>query len=161
MRARLPVKAGALWTPISHWATVHEVTQNAIPRRITELLIPDLSNAITCRLGSSRRQPLKVKTNFMIYQPEHIVGTCLINVHTFISREVSTFLLMLTTNSSMVERFSASDSCSDGRLVRMWVRIPTATVVLVSLSKTLDHNCFSPPRSKWVPVRAELVVVFD
>ena len=31
---------------------------------------------------------------------------------------------------------------------------------LVSLSKTLYHNCFSPPRSKWVPVRAELVV-FD
>ena len=33
----------------------------------------------------------------------------------------------------------------------------TATVVLMSLSKTLYHNCFSPPRSKWVPVRAELV----
>ena len=60
--------------------------------------------------------------------------------------------------SAMVERFSASDLCSDGWVVRMWVRIPTATVVLVSLSKTLYHNCFSPPRSKWVPVRAELVV---
>ena len=33
--------------------------------------------------------------------------------------------------------------------------------VLMSLSKTLYHNCFSPPRSNWVPVRAELVVVFD
>ena len=27
---------------------------------------------------------------------------------------------------------------------RMWVRIPAVT--LVSLSKTLNHNCFSPPR---------------
>ena len=26
---------------------------------------------------------------------------------------------------------------------------------------TLPYNSFSPPRSKWVPVRAELVVVFD
>ena len=58
----------------------------------------------------------------------------------------------------MAEWFSASDLCSDGRVVRMWVRIPT--MVLMSLSKTLYHNCFSPPRSKWVPVRAELVVVF-
>ena len=57
--------------------------------------------------------------------------------------------------------FSASDLCSDGRVVRMWVRILAATTVLVSFSKTLYHNCFSPPRSKWVPVRAELVVVFD
>ena len=32
----------------------------------------------------------------------------------------------------MVEQFSASDLCSDGRVVRAWVRIPTATVVLVS-----------------------------
>ena len=63
--------------------------------------------------------------------------------------------------SAMVERFSALDLCSDGRVVRMWVRILAATVVLVSLSKTLYHNCFSPPRRKWVPVRAELVIVFD
>ena len=63
--------------------------------------------------------------------------------------------------SAMTERFSASDLCSDGRVVRMWIRIPTATVVLMSLSKTLYRNCFSPPMSKWVPVRAELVVVFD
>ena len=36
--------------------------------------------------------------------------------------------------------FSASDLCSDGRVIRMWVRIPTATMVLMSLSKTLYHN---------------------
>ena len=47
----------------------------------------------------------------------------------------------------MIEWFSASDLCSDGRVVRMWVRILAATMVLVSLSKTLYHNCFSPPRS--------------
>ena len=61
----------------------------------------------------------------------------------------------------MAERFSALDLCSDGRVVRMWVRTPTATVVLMSLSKILYHNCFSPLGSKWVPVRAELVVVID
>ena len=38
----------------------------------------------------------------------------------------------------MAERFSALDSSSG--VVRMWVRIPAAA--LVSLSKTLDHNCF-------------------
>ena len=43
----------------------------------------------------------------------------------------------------------------------MWVRILAATVVLVSFSKTLYHNCFSPPRSKWVPVRADLVVLIS
>ena len=43
----------------------------------------------------------------------------------------------------------------------MWVQIPTATMGLMSSSKTLYHSCFSPPRSKWVPVRAELAVVFD
>ena len=43
----------------------------------------------------------------------------------------------------------------------MWVRTPTTTVVLMSLSETLYHNCFSLPRSKWVPLKAELVVVFD
>ena len=61
----------------------------------------------------------------------------------------------------MAELFSASDLCSDGWVVRMWVRILAATVVLVSMSKTLYHNCFSSPRRKCVPVRAELVVVFD
>ena len=70
-------------------------------------------------------------------------------------------LLIFFLWSVMVERFSAFDLCSDSRVVRMWVRTPTTTVALMSLSKTVYHNCFSPPRSKWVPVRAELVVVFD
>ena len=38
----------------------------------------------------------------------------------------------------MAERSSALDSSSG--VVRMWVRIPAAA--LVSLSKTLNHNCF-------------------
>ena len=50
----------------------------------------------------------------------------------------------------MAERFSASDMCSDGWVIRMRVRILAATVVLVSLSKTLYHNCFSSPREKMV-----------
>ena len=60
----------------------------------------------------------------------------------------------------MVEQFSASDLCSDGWVVRMWVRFLAATMVLVSFSKTHYHTCFSPPRSKWVSVRAEFVVVW-
>ena len=41
----------------------------------------------------------------------------------------------------MAERSSALDSSSG--VVRMWVRIPARPVAaLVSLSKTLNHNCF-------------------
>ena len=43
--------------------------------------------------------------------------------------------------SVVVERSSASDSSSG--VVRMWVRISAWLVTaLVSLSKTLNHNCF-------------------
>ena len=43
--------------------------------------------------------------------------------------------------SVVAERSSALDSSSDA--VRMWVRIPAWPVAaLVSLSKTLNHNCF-------------------
>ena len=43
--------------------------------------------------------------------------------------------------SVVAERSSALDSSSG--VVRMWVRIPAWPVVaLVSLSKTLNHNCF-------------------
>ena len=45
--------------------------------------------------------------------------------------------------SVVAERSSLPDS-SSGVSNRMWVRIPAVT--LVSLSKTLNHNCFSPPR---------------
>ena len=43
----------------------------------------------------------------------------------------------------VAERSSLPDS-SSGVSSRMWVRIPAVT--LVPLSKTLNHNCFSPPR---------------
>ena len=43
--------------------------------------------------------------------------------------------------SVVAERTSASDSCSG--VVSMWVRIPAWLVTaLVSLSKTLNYNCF-------------------
>ena len=45
--------------------------------------------------------------------------------------------------SVVAERSSLPDS-SSGVSSRMWVRITAVT--LVSLSKTLNHNCFSPPR---------------
>ena len=62
--------------------------------------------------------------------------------------EYAQFGVGTTIWSAVAERFSASDLCSDGRVARMCFRTPTATVVLMSLSKTLYHNCFSPPRSK-------------
>ena len=34
-------------------------------------------------------------------------------------------------------------------------------MTLVYLSKTLNYNCFSPPRGKWIPVRAKMVLVID
>ena len=48
-----------------------------------------------------------------------------------------------TSWSVVAERSNLPDS-SSGVSSRMWVRIPAVT--LVSLSKTLNHNCFSPPR---------------
>ena len=44
----------------------------------------------------------------------------------------------------VAERSSLIPDSSSGVSSRMWVRIPAVT--LVSLSKTLNHNCFSPPR---------------
>ena len=58
--------------------------------------------------------------------------------------------------------WSSGFSALDCWVVRMWVRTPTATVVLMSMRKTLYHNCFSPPSSKWVRGGgAGLVVAFD
>ena len=34
-------------------------------------------------------------------------------------------------------------------------------MTLVSLSKTLNYNCFSWPWGKWVPMRAVMVLVID
>ena len=45
---------------------------------------------------------------------------------------------------SVVAERSSLPYSSSGVSNRMWVRIPAVT--LVSLSKTLNHNCFSPPR---------------
>ena len=44
---------------------------------------------------------------------------------------------------SVVAERSSLPYSSSGVSSRMWVRIPAVT--LVSLSKTLNHNCFSPP----------------
>ena len=62
--------------------------------------------------------------------------------------------------NAMAERFSASDLCSDGRVVRMWVRIPIVNVMLVSPSETLNYNCLGlfTQECKWGPVRAEMVI---
>ena len=51
------------------------------------------------------------------------------------------FTKMGLPQSVVAERSSALDSSSG--VVRMWVRIPAWPVAaLVSLSKTLNHNCF-------------------
>ena len=57
--------------------------------------------------------------------------------------------------SILAERCSASDLCSDGRVVIMWVRILAATVVPVSLCKTLTIIASLHP---WGPL---MVTVFD
>ena len=53
--------------------------------------------------------------------------------------QVYTFYLWIKIGGVMAERSSLLDS-SSGVSSRMWVRIPVVT--LVSLSKTLNHNCF-------------------
>ena len=65
-----------------------------------------------------------------------------------------------TPRDVMAERFSASDLCSDGRVIRMWVRILATTVVPGSLSKILYHT-FSAPRSTCVPARVDVDIVFE
>ncbi len=59
----------------------------------------------------------------------------------------------------LADRLSAPDSSSVGWVLMMWVRI--LVMLLVSLSKTFTYNCFSSPRGKRVPVRAEMVLVID
>ena len=80
-------------------------------------------------------------------------STCVLivqNLHVFTwCRAIATFRHLSVGKpevewSAMVERLSASDLCSDGGVVRMWVQILAATMVFVSFSKTLYHNCFSP-----------------
>ena len=62
----------------------------------------------------------------------------------------------------MAERSGASDLCSDGWVVRMWVGIPAATMVLASLSNTINCNCFSTPRClNGYMSGVEVVIVFD
>ena len=70
-------------------------------------------------------------------------------IYTIVSAKIQTHILMtrpLEHKSNavnhylwnvMAEGFSALDLCSDGRVVRMWVRTASATIVLMSLSKTL------------------------
>ena len=66
--------------------------------------------------------------------------------------------MLPTVYTAMAERLGALDLDSDGRVVRMWVPNPDRDI---GAPCPYHCNCFSPPRSKWVPVRAELVVVFD
>ena len=76
--------------------------------------------------------------------PHYLVG-CTLNSSGGLLLLDSYFSIDLTLISWSVvaERSSLPDS-SSGVSNRMWVRIPAVT--LVSLSKTLNHNCFSPPR---------------
>ena len=56
------------------------------------------------------------------------------------------------------EWLRASNS-SSGAITGVWVRI--AVVTLLFLSKILSHNCFFPPRGKWVPARVEVGIVYE
>ena len=70
-------------------------------------------------------------------------------IMTLIKQEKLVFILVILYIQKylywgvVAERSSLPDS-SSGVSSRMWVQIPAVT--LVSLSKTLNHNCFSPPR---------------
>ena len=66
----------------------------------------------------------------------HILGVA----ETFLKRDD----VINNVNWSVVAERSSLPDSSSGVSSRMWVRIPAVT--LVSLSKTLNHNCFSPPR---------------
>ena len=62
-------------------------------------------------------------------------------VHSLFAHFFYLFFYYLFFGSDVAERSGASDSSSG--IVRMWVQIPAWPVAaLVSLSKTLNHNCF-------------------
>ena len=54
------------------------------------------------------------------------------------------------------------DSSAEAGLSHVGSNPGFAGSALVSWGKALNCDCFSPsPRSKWVPVRVEVVIVFD
>ena len=63
---------------------------------------------------------------------------------------------------TMAERFSASDSHSDGWVVLMWVRILAATCGTCVLEQdTLLWLLLFTQEYKWVPARVEVDIVFE
>ena len=104
--------------------------------------IPLLSFAISpfcvfsdcARLGFANNRKMSAISTFVAH---HISGW------TFLITGIMSSISTSETLIVVAERSSLPDS-SSGVSSRMWVRIPAVT--LVSLSKTLNHNCFSPPR---------------
>ena len=60
----------------------------------------------------------------------------------------------------MADRIRGPNS-SSGVSVQQSVGSSPSHDTIGSESKTLNYNCFSPPRGKWEPARAEMVLVID
>ena len=96
---------------------------------------------------------LKRKRNLPPFKPLNINNNtaCSKCVNLFVDNSVLTvrqnghaWSLEPSMVTSMGVSWPSLPDSSSGVSSRMWVRIPAVT--LVSLSKTLNHNCFSPPR---------------
>ena len=61
---------------------------------------------------------------------------------------------------AMAKRSRASDLCSDGRVVRMWVRILATNVLLVIKKDTLLIH-YIASLHQGVPVRLQVDIVFE
>ena len=100
------------------------------------------SRSVSC-LSLIRRVVMSRSRSMLV----HKVHTCMFAFCTDVKSNLYLWkafhTLSIASRGVVAERSSLPDS-SSGVSSRMWVRIPAVT--LVSLSKTLNHNCFSPPR---------------
>ena len=98
-------------------------------------------NIVECKLQSTFSFILCIMVYlhwYVWYRAQNTIGPSTQTYHELTHKTESS-----DAGSVVAERSSLPDS-SSGVSSRMWVRIPAVT--LVSLSKTLNHNCFSPSR---------------
>ena len=102
-------------------------------------LFPNLHNKV-CRLDSNV-PPINVLPH--LANPGYVTEL----IHFYIVLTIAPFPYRCDDQIQFDNKMGGKDGCliiGTGMFGRMWVRIPAVT--LVSLSKTLNHNCFSPPR---------------
>ena len=83
------------------------------------------------------------------------------SLYYFIALQDSQFEGNVYLWGTMAERFSASDSRSDGWVVLMWVRILAATCGTFLEQDTLLWLLLFTKDYKWVPARVEVDIVFE